>query len=137
MKILKIKNSIKKEDGFFPLPKNLTNRIMFCYPVDSNLNSKYFVKNYYEEKKRKINAIVAYYGEFFNGKNWHIGLMGIDTMILYDENLNEYNIYFSEYVYNDGKVIYHLENEEDTIYYIKNKKVFERYEKIQKIINYE
>jgi len=134
MKIVRL-NSKPNKDGYFPLPKNLINRGMFMYPnlgEDDKWGNK-------ERENRKVNAIVSYLGEFFESKGleWYIGVMGYDNMIIFDENNKEYDCYFRWYVYNNGRFIYKFsfENEDkDWMFYNKNKDVYLRMEKIDKIL---
>lgn len=135
MKIIRL-NSKPDKDGWFPIPKNLSNRIMFCYPHLGE-DDKWKTK---EIANRKINAIVSYWGEYFESKNmsWHIGLMGYDNMVIFDENMKEYDCFYRWYVYNGSRFLYKFRfkyEEKDWMTYHKNKDVYLRMEKIDKIIN--
>ena len=131
MKIIRL-NSKLDEKGYYPIPKNLTNRMMFCYP-NLGEDDKWGTK---ERDNKKINAIVSYFGEFFKNKNlsWHIGMMGYENMIIFDSNDKEYDCYFGLFVYSGGRFLYKLKNYDDWYTYNKNIVQLQRMEKIDKII---
>jgi hypothetical protein len=131
MKIIRL-NSKPDKNGYFPLPKNLINRIMFCYPYLGELDE------WKENVNKKVNALTCYFGEFFEKRNkkWYIGAMGFDNMLIFDENNKEYDCYFRLFIYNSGQFLYVLEEDEDWFIYDKNKSIFDRMEKIDKILNY-
>jgi len=136
MKIIKL-NSKPDKDGYFPIPKNMANWRMFMYP-NLGEDDKWGTK---ERENKKVNAIVSYFGEYFKNKNlkWYIGAMGYDNMIIFDENQKEYDCYFRWYVYNGGRFLYkfRFEHEEkDWMFYNKNKDVYLRMEKIDKLLNH-
>jgi hypothetical protein len=135
MEIFRLNNEPDK-NGWFPIPDNLINRMMFMYPYLGE-EDKWDTK---ERENRKINAIVSYWGEYFERKNiqWYIGMMGKDNIVIFDENNKEYDCYYRWYVYNGGRFIYKFNFEtedQDWLTYDKNKDIYLRMEKIDKIIN--
>jgi hypothetical protein len=131
MKIVRLKSK-PDEKGYFPLPKNLINRMMFCYP-NLGEDDKYGTK---ERENKKVNALTCYFGELFEemGKKWYIGAMGFDNMVIFDENNKEYDCYFRLFIYSGGQFLYVLEKDEDWFIYDKNKSIYDRMEKIDKIL---
>jgi hypothetical protein len=134
MKIIRL-NSKPDEKGYFPIPKNMSNWRMFCYPnlgEDDKWGNK-------ERENKKVNAIVSYLGEYFKEKNmkWYIGAMCHDNIIVFDENNMEYDCYFRMFIYSGGRILYVLKNDKDWHTYDKNRKNFQRMEKIDKILNHE
>ena len=130
MKIIKL-NSKPDKDGYFPIPKNMINWRMFHYPYP-------IPKNKWEKNvNKKVNVIVCYYGEKFNGKDWSIGMMGYDYMIIWDDNNKEVSCCYSKIMYESGQSIYVLENIGDWYIYNKIRLVLQRKEKINKILNHE
>lgn len=132
MKIIRLNSEID-DKGYFPLPLNLINRGMFMYPYLGEIDE------YKENVNKKVNAIVSYLGIFFENKNlkWYIGAMGYDNMIIFDENNKEYDCYYRMYIYGGGRFLYKLKDDDDWLVYDKNKKMYDRMEKIDKIINHE
>lgn len=134
MKIIKLKDNPDK-DGWYPIPENLINRDMFMYP-NLGEDDKWGTK---ERDNRKVNAITSYMGEYFEKLNlkWYIGAMGYDNMVIFDENNKEYECYYRFFIFNGSKFIFMFEDDGDKEYrkYWNNKIVFDRMEKIDKIIN--
>ena len=129
MKIIKLKNKKKDNNGLYKIPQNLTNRIMFMYPYDINTKDIYIF-----EKIKKINGIVAMCGERF--KLFNIAMMGYDSMIVFsykhenDTNPIEHEFYFGMY-HVIGDIVCYIEDGEDGEDYFK----LIRYLKIDKLLN--
>lgn len=73
MKIFKIKSDIDS-NGLYPIPNNLVNKMMFQYPY-------YGTSDYDKLMIRKINTIIAMFGEKYNF--YSVGMMGHDTMTIF------------------------------------------------------
>jgi len=128
MKIVKL-NSKPDKDGYFPIPKNMLNWRMFCYPYPVPRN------RYDRNVNKKVNALVCYYGELFGDKEWSIGMMGFDCMLIWDDKNLEVDCYYKDYCYEGGQTLYVLEDEGDWTEYMKIRTILLRKEKIDKIIN--
>lgn len=130
MKIIRL-NSKPNKDGYFPIPKNLSNRMMFCYP-NLGKEDKWGTK---ERGNKKVNAIVSYYGELYGDKQWSIGMMGYESMIVWNPDNKEVDCRWESFIYSGGQFLYKLKNHDDWLKYDKNKKALNRMEKIDNILN--
>ena len=128
MKIVKLKTKLD-ERWNYPIPKNLVNRMMFSYPYPLPQNG------YEEGINRKVNGLVCYWGEKFGDKKWAIGMMGFDNMVIFDEKGKEVECYYNLFVHDNRRFVYVLKNLGDWDVYTKNKKIYKRMEKIDKILN--
>ena len=130
MEIYKIKSKAKK-DGFYPIPKNLVNRMMFCYP---NLGDDTY--GYKKRRNLKVNAIVCMLGELY--KNFSIDMMGYDVMsVTYtkaDDTYEQVDFYMNLYQFDNGYLYLSLK-EEDYTKYIKHKELVLRKIKLNKLRN--
>lgn len=132
----------KDEDGLFPIPKNLGNRDMFCYPVHikktghlSNVDK--IVNNFNMESIRLINAIVYHIGQKYSQVKWawSINFMGYDSFgVIPPDGIKSYDVYYRNYRYEHGFLIIY-KNEAD---WEKNKhkvEICKRNIKLKKIIS--
>jgi len=136
MKIVKLHSKLDK-NGYYPIPKNMVNRLMFCYPYYRNKTPETMVdlminKNV-DEHNKKINAIVCYYGELFGKRLWSIGMMGYDHLIIFNDKGVEIDVYYKNYIFNNGRILYILNGEADYLKYYNNEALYLRMEKIDKI----